>query len=53
LRNYGPNSQGIMEDLCPDNFEVDSYGAIFESSFIALLPFIQTQIIQEIYNKID
>lgn len=39
------------EDLCPELFEVDPFGAIFESSYIAILPFIPHEKLFQIYES--
>lgn len=43
----------IQNHLCPLEFPIDPYGAMFESSYIAVLPFIPLDLLDELYNEID
>lgn len=49
LRNYQPDENGNGIDFCPCEYEVDAYGADFESQFIAILPFVTNEVINKVY----
>ena len=41
-------------DYYPESdFEIDPFGAFFEHEFIAILPFVPDNVIDEAYNSID
>ncbi len=35
------------------DFPIDPYGALFESSYIAILPFIPLDLLEEVYQEIS
>ena len=40
-------------DYYPSEYEVDPYGAVFESEYIVILPFIPTNVLFKAYESVD
>lgn len=40
-------------DYYPESCEIDPYGAVFESEYIVIMPFVLDEILRKAYNTVD
>lgn len=53
FRNVISNPSNPLNPYYPTTFSVDPFGAAFESEYIALIPFVDEELLHKEYEKID